>query len=46
MSVATAWLLAQELETTPDFWMDRQASYDLARPPPERPAHSFFRTVR
>jgi len=32
----TAWLLAQALETTPDFWMNLQAAYDLARTRPER----------
>ena len=31
----TAWLLSQALGTTPDFWMNLQAAYDLAvcRPP-------------
>jgi antitoxin HigA-1 len=32
----TAWLLAQAFETTPDFWMNLQAAYDLARTRPER----------
>jgi addiction module HigA family antidote len=32
----TAWLLAQALETTPDFWLNLQAVYDLARTRPER----------
>ena len=27
----TAWLLAQAFETTPDFWLNLQAAYDLAR---------------
>ena len=26
----TAWLLSQALNTTPEFWMNIQASYDLA----------------
>ncbi len=26
----TAWLLAGAFETTPDFWMNVQAQYDLA----------------
>ena len=26
----TAWLLSQALGTTPQFWMNLQASYDLA----------------
>jgi addiction module HigA family antidote len=32
----TAWLLAQAFETTPDFWLNMQAAYDLARTRPER----------
>jgi antitoxin HigA-1 len=32
----TAWLLAQAFETTPDFWLNLQATYDLARTRPER----------
>lgn len=32
----TAWLLAQALETTPDFWLNLQAAYDLARTRPAR----------
>ncbi len=35
----TAWLLAQALKTTPEFWMNLQAAHDLAK---NRPA----RTVR
>ena len=27
----TAWLLAQAFNTTPEFWMRLQVSYDLAR---------------
>lgn len=26
----TAWLLAQALDTTPEFWLNLQAAYDLA----------------
>jgi addiction module HigA family antidote len=26
----TAWRLAQALETTPEFWLNLQATYDLA----------------
>ena len=26
----TAWLLAQALNTTPEFWLNLQSSYDLA----------------
>jgi len=33
----TAWLLAHALNTTPEFWLNLQASYDLARNRPARP---------
>ena len=33
----TAWLLAQAFETTPEFWLNLQAAYDLARNRPARP---------
>jgi len=33
----TAWLLAQALNTTPEFWLNLQASYDLARHRPAKP---------
>lgn len=36
----TAWLLAQALGTSPEFWMNLQTSYDLATSRPNR------RTVR
>ena len=32
----TAWLLAQALNTTPEFWLNLQAAYDLARNRPGR----------
>lgn len=32
----TAWLLAQALDTTPEFWMNLQAAHDLARNRPAR----------
>lgn len=32
----TAWLLAQALETTPEFWLNLQIAYDLARSRPVR----------
>ena len=37
----TAWLLAQALNTTPEFWVNLQAAHDLAR---SRPARSVART--
>lgn len=32
----TAWLLAQALGTTPQFWINLQGNYDLARTRPRR----------
>ena len=32
----TAWLLALSLDTTPEFWLKLQATYDLAMNRPER----------
>jgi len=32
----TAWLLSQALDTTPEFWLNLQASYDLAVSKPGR----------
>ncbi len=32
----TAWLLSQALDTTPEFWMNLQTVYDLARKKPVR----------
>jgi addiction module HigA family antidote len=32
----TAWLLAQAFDTTPEFWLNLQAAYDLARARPRR----------
>ena len=32
----TAWLLSQAFGTTPEFWLNLQASYDLAVSRPER----------
>lgn len=32
----TAWLLAQSLDTTPEFWTNLQATYDLALSRPEK----------
>jgi addiction module HigA family antidote len=36
----TAWLLAQALNTTPEFWVNLQAAYDPAR---SRPSQSVER---
>lgn len=32
----TAWLLAHALDTTPEFWLNLQATYDLASSRPEK----------
>jgi addiction module HigA family antidote len=32
----TAWLLAQAFDTTPDFWLNLQAAYDLSRSRPSK----------
>src|SRR5215510_3622325 len=32
----TAWLLAQALDTSPEFWLNLQALHDLARSRPSR----------
>jgi plasmid maintenance system antidote protein VapI len=32
----TAWLLAQALGTTPEFWLDLQSAPDLSRTRPAR----------
>jgi addiction module HigA family antidote len=33
----TAWLLAAALDTTPEFWINLQTAYDLARSRPSEP---------
>jgi addiction module HigA family antidote len=33
----TAWLLAQALNTSPEFWVNLQTAYDLARNRPAKP---------
>jgi addiction module HigA family antidote len=33
----TAWLLAQALTTTPEYWLNLQAAHDLARSRPAAP---------
>lgn len=39
----TAWLLSQALNTTPEFWLNLQAAYDLAI---SRPAKKIRRLQR
>jgi len=33
----TAWLLSEALNTTPEFWINLQSAYDLARSRPAKP---------
>jgi addiction module HigA family antidote len=37
MTPETAWLLSQALNTTPEFWINLQTAYDLARSRPAEP---------
>ncbi len=37
----TAWLLSQALGTTPEFWMNLQMAYDLARNKPKQHVKSL-----
>jgi addiction module HigA family antidote len=36
VSPETAWLLGQAFNTSPQFWLNLQANYDLARSRPDR----------
>ncbi len=36
VTAETAWLLAQALNTTPEFWVNLQTAHDLARSRPAR----------
>ena len=37
----TAWLLAAALDTTPEFWINLQTAYELARSRPTEPVQSL-----
>ena len=39
----TAWLLSQALDTTPEFWLNLQASHDLAVNRPAKKARRLKR---
>jgi addiction module HigA family antidote len=39
-----AWCLAQAFETTPEFWLNLQSTYDLARSRPVHPIEPLQRT--
>ncbi len=44
VSPETAWLFAGALGTTPDFWINLQAAYDLAVSRPSRPVRRLRNT--
>jgi addiction module HigA family antidote len=41
ISPATAWLLSQAFGTSPQFWLNLQANYDLAAARPARKVRQF-----
>jgi addiction module HigA family antidote len=43
VSPETAWLLAQALGTSPEFWLNLQAAHDLARSHPAKPLATVFK---
>jgi addiction module HigA family antidote len=44
VSPATAWLFAGALGTTPEFWINLQAAYDLAVSRPTKPVRRLRQT--
>ena len=44
VSPETAWLFSGALGTTPDFWINLQAAYDLAVSRPTRPVRRLRKT--
>lgn len=38
----TAWLFAQAFGTTPEFWLNLQAAYDLAKSRPKRTVERIY----
>ncbi len=38
----TAWLLSQAFDTSPEFWMNLQMAYDLARNKPKQQVGSLL----
>ncbi len=42
---ATAWLLAQALNTSPEFWLNLQTAHDLAATRPKRKISKFHRAA-
>jgi antitoxin HigA-1 len=45
VSSETAWLFAEALGTTPEFWMNLQAQHDLARSRPKRSIRRLRRSA-
>jgi addiction module HigA family antidote len=45
VSPDTAWLFAQALGTTPEFWLNLQAAYDLARSRPRQTVRLLARRI-
>ena len=45
VSPATAWLLSQAFRTSPEFWMNLQASHDLAVQRPRRPIRPLSKSA-
>ena len=41
----TAWLFSQAFGTTPQFWLNLQANYDLARNRPKKQVEQLAATV-
>jgi addiction module HigA family antidote len=41
----TAWLLSQAFDTTPEFWLSLQATFDLAQSRPSRTIRKLRRVV-
>jgi addiction module HigA family antidote len=44
VTAETAWLLAHALGTTPEFWLNLQACYDLACTRPKRAPRNLRKT--
>ena len=45
ISPETAWLFAEALGTTPEFWLNLQTNYDLVRFRPKRQVERITATV-
>lgn len=43
VSPDTAWLLSKAFRTTPEFWLNLQAVYDLALTRPDKPIRPLLR---